>query len=252
MINEGKPLTPKQETESIESSNNSRFLAHFMRHGKPLVSSGEYGTDRMPFHEFASAIDVERSKDIPLSEEGVLEVLESMGSLSDTDLANIKIIFSSSFLRATQTAETIAKHIKSKLGNEPIIHTVDLLKEVELDTDSLTEDAYNQMMSERGIAGILDFYTNKWINGLQHTENIDDSYQRAERFLTYLRRVRKWTAHDQVFVCTHGWIARIIKHIAEGGTVEGFVDETRMLKTAELFSFGEDDLLSLEPTQNAK
>lgn len=239
-----------EATEAEGEQGENKFKVHFMRHGKPVVASENYGTDNMPFTEFEEAIDVKRSMDLPLSEKGVGEILQSMESLDDAELAEIKIIFTSPYLRTQQTAETIAKHIKEKTGNELDIHVVDLLKEVEFDMDALTEEEYNKLLAEKGFMGVLDFYVENWMNGRQQGENIDDTYQRAKRFLTYLRRVRKWTAHDKVFVSTHGWTGRIIKHVAEGGTKEGYIEETRMLKTGELFSFGEDDLLELEPEQN--
>lgn len=49
------------------------------------------------------------------------------------------------------------------------------------------------MIARVGFMGVLDFYVEKWYNGNSKTENADDTYFRAKRFLTYLRRVRKWT-----------------------------------------------------------
>lgn len=243
---------PNQATQSQEEEVGSvKFKVHFMRHGKPIVASENYGTDKMPFIEFEEAIDVKRSMGLPLSEKGVEEILTSMNRLSDIELSEIKIIFSSPYLRTQQTAETIAEQIKKRTGNELDIHIVELLKEVEFDMNALTEEEYNKLLTEKGFMGVLDFYVENWMNGRQKGENIDDTYQRAERFLTYLRRVRKWTSHDKVFVSTHGWTGRIIKHIAEGGDKSGYIEETRMLKTGEHFTFGEDDLIELEPENDA-
>jgi broad specificity phosphatase PhoE len=232
---------PKPPTS--EPQEKAKFSVYFMRHGKPVVASENYGTDAMPFSEFEEAIDVQRSMDLPLSDKGKDEILKSLEG--ETDLAEIKLILASPYLRTKQTAEVVAEYIASKTGNKLEVLVSDLLKEVEFDMDSLTEEEYNQIITSKGFMGVLDYYVENWLTGKQKTENIDDTYQRAHRFLTYLRRVRKWTKHDKVFVATHGWTGRIIKHVAEGGEKGSYVEETRMLKTGEMFKFGEDDLIEL-------
>lgn len=226
------PEAPKKE-----------FRVHFMRHGKPVVASEHYGTDQMPFHEFEEAINVERSMRLPLSEKGRAEIL---ASLQKEDVSHVKLILSSPYLRTQQSAHVVSDYVEAKTGVKPVFHETKLLREVEFDQGAMTEEEYTRLMREKGFLGVLSVYDENWINGRQKTENIDDTYRRAERVVTYLRRVRKWTAHDVVFVSTHGWIGRVIKHIAEGGNKAEYLEKTRMLKTGEIFSFSEDDLIALE------
>lgn len=226
-----------------ETLEKAKFSVYFMRHGTPVVASENYGTDTMPFAEFEEAVDVKRSMNLPLSEKGKEEILKSLED--DSTLADVKLILSSPYLRTKQTAEFVAEYIGNQMGTKPDIVVSDLLKEVELDQGGLTEDEYNVLLASKGIMGVLEHYEENWLKGTQKTENIDDTYKRAHRFLAYMRRVRKWTAHDKVFVATHGWIGRIIKHVAEGGEKGSYAEETRMLKTGEMFKFGEDDLIEL-------
>jgi broad specificity phosphatase PhoE len=219
------------------------FSVYLMRHGKPVVASENYGTDEMPFSEFEEAIDVQRSMELPLSENGKEEIIKSLKG--EVGLDKIKIIIASPYLRTRQTAEIVAEYILSQTGNSVEVLVSDLLKEVEFDLNALTEDEYIKLIKEKGFMGVLDKYVENWLTGKQEKENINDTYKRAHRFLVYLRRVRKWTRHDKVFVSTHGWIGRIIKHLAEGGEKGSYAEETRMLKTGEIFKFGEDDLIEL-------
>ena len=223
-----------------------KFNVFFIRHGKPVVASENYGTDTMPFDEFEQAIDVKRSMDLPLSEKGRQEIQASLTDQNPESLASTKLVISSPYLRTKQTAESVVQHIFEQTGIQLDVHESELLKEVEFDQNALTDEEYTKILSEKGFMGVLDFYVNNWMEGKQKGENIDDTYARAERFITYLRRVRKWTKHDTVFVSTHGWTGRIIKHVAEGGSKEGYMEQTRMLKTGEIFSFNQDDLMKLE------
>lgn len=236
----------ERQSNNEQSPEKKKFKVFFIRHGKPVVASENYGTDHMPFHEFEEAIDVSRSMELPLSEKGTQEILASLQQESAESLGNTKLLVSSPYLRTRQTAQVVADYIFDKTGVRLDVNESELLKEVEFDKDALTEEGYKKILAEKGFMGVLDTYVDNWMQGRQHAENIDDTYARAERFLTYLRRVRKWTSHDTVFVSTHGWIGRIIKHVAEGGDKKGYVDETRMLRTGEVFSFDEDDLIKLE------
>ena len=219
------------------------FRVHFMRHGKPVVASEHYGTDTMPFSEFEEVIDVARSMKLPLSEKGREEILKS---LQTEDVSHIQLILSSPYLRTQQSAQVVSDFVEAKTGVKPRYQETNLLKEVEFDQSALTEKEYLKLLHEKGFKGVLDFYERNWIDGTQTTENINDTYSRAERVVTYLRRIRKLTQHDAVFVSTHGWIGRVIKHIAEGGSKAAFIEQTRMLRTGEIFSFYEDDLIKLE------
>ena len=235
---------------SENSPDKKKFKVFFIRHGKPVVASENYGTDHMPFHEFEEAIDVARSMNLPLSEKGVEEILASLKNETHESLSNTKLIVSSPYLRTKQTAGIVSDYIFEKTGVRLDVNESELLKEVEFDKDALSQEEYEKLLAEKGFMGVLDHYVNNWMDGKQHSENIDDTYARAQRFLTYLRRIRKWTNHDTVFVSTHGWTGRIIKHVAEGGNKEGYIAETRMLKTGEIFSFDEDDLIKLEGLEN--
>ncbi|MFZ2253361.1 MAG: phosphoglycerate mutase family protein [Minisyncoccia bacterium] len=224
---------------------------HFIRHGKPVTSPEinpeTYGTSEMPFADFLEAIDVPKSINLPLSENGKAEIRANTEQMSAEILSHVKILISSPYLRCRQTAEEVSKIIEEKTGNKLEVIESDYLKEVEFDTTLLDEETYKTMIANPkiGFAGILDFYVEKWYNGNSKTENVDDTYFRAKRFLTYLRRVRKWTKNDSVFISTHGWIGRIVKHVAEGGAKEDY-HSTNMLKTGEVFSFSEDELLEID------
>lgn len=227
-------------------SEKKKFKVFFMRHGKPVVASENYGTNHMPFNEFEEAIDVARSMNLPLSEKGAEEILASLHGETHESLSNTKLIVSSPYLRTKQTAGIVSDYIFEQTGVRLDVNESELLKEVEFDKHALTKEEYGKILAEKGFMGVLDQYANNWMEGNQSSENIDGTYARAQRFITYLRRIRKWTCHDTVFVSTHGWTGRIIKHVAEGGNKEGYIEETRMLKTGEIFSFDEDDFIKLE------
>jgi broad specificity phosphatase PhoE len=243
------PPTPDNQTSTQENVPEIIKSVHFIRHGKPMTSPeinpDTYGTNTMPFSDFLEAIDVPKSINLPLSENGKKEIRGSVEQMPVEALSNVKIVISSPYLRCKQTAEEVTKIIEEKTGNKLDIIESEYLKEVEFDTTLLDQEAYQEMIGKVGFMGVLDFYVEKWYAGNSKTENADDTYYRAKRFLTYLRRVRKWTKNDSVFVSTHGWIGRIVKHVAEGGSKEDY-NSTRMLKTGEVFSFSEDELLEID------
>ncbi len=238
-------LNVTQENFPAESIKN----VHFVRHGKPVTSPGvdpeTYGTNRMPFDDFLNAIDVPKSLNLPLSENGKVEVRGSVEKLSTEVLEKVKLIISSPYLRCVETAQEVLNVIEEKTGNHLEIIQSEYLKEVEFDTTLLSSEEYKILIEKVGFMGVLDFYVEQWYEGKSKTENAEDTYFRAKRFLTYLRRLRKWTKNDSVFISTHGWIGRIVKHIAEGGIKEDY-HSTQMLKTGEVFSFSDDELLEVK------
>ena len=237
-----KSLEKVSHTESVIKG------VHFIRHGKPVTSEGvnpdTYGTNVMPFDDFLNAIDIPKSINLPLSENGKKEIMSSIDNMSADSLSKVKIIISSPYLRCLETAKEVNRAVEEKTGNKLEIIQSDYLKEVEFDTTLLSKEEYEVMIAKVGFMGVLDHYTQKWYEGESKTENVEDTYFRAKRFLTYLRRVRKWTKNDSVFISTHGWIGRIVKHVAEGGDRETY-SQTRMLKTGEVFSFSEDELIEI-------
>lgn len=234
---EAKRVTHGESIE--EQAPQANVNIFYMRHGKP---EGKYAHADMPYEEFLRAATYDESLKLGLSEEGRIRVREELEK-SGVESHNIKLILASPYLRTLQTAELVQEYLRDKTGKEILIKKTELLAEVRVDPNTLSKDEYEKILAEEGFWRVMDEFSKRWMHDANAFETVGETYQRAEKLLKYLRRVRKWTEYDKVFMVSHGWFGRVIKHVANGGRREDFERDTRLISEAEMYALQhrEDD-----------
>ena len=235
-----------------------------MRHGQPCSIGGgsTYGTDQMPYDEFVDAIDINKTTKLPLSEKGRQDVRKSLENKTNQDLSHVKLVMCSPYIRTEQTAEEVVKYIKERLGVgvDLEIKKLDLLKEVEFSKDSIDQIRYESIMAKAqdedpvekakgGVAGLMNYIDDIWMNR-NNPEGMNETYYRAQRIITYLRRMGKWTNYDSVLICTHGIFGRVIEHVISGGSVPIDMNTAiPQIKLAEIRDLNADMIMELNGLQ---
>lgn len=143
--------------------------------------------------------DIDPSIDPEVTEQLIRQQIES-GEFKPEDY---DAMVTSPALRARQTAESLTK----VTGREVPIHTTPYLREIRFSMDDVTPELYEQAS---GFAEVRRRYIESFFSGKKIDEGPVDAYHRAERFLTYLRRVKNWTAINPLFI-SHGAFSRMLR-----------------------------------------
>jgi len=221
----------------------------YMRHGKP---EGKYAHQDMPYEELLRAISYEESVKLRLSESGRERVRDTLEESGIED-HGIKLILASPYLRTIETAEIIQGYLKEKTGEDLPVRVTKLLEEVEMDPNTLSKEEYEKIVKEHGFWQAMNEFTKRWMHDENAVETAEETYKRAVKLLKYLRRIRKWTKHDRIFMVSHGWFGRVIKHVAQGGIPEDFEKDTKLLSEAEMYAMQhreDDQFIELEFKNN--
>ncbi|MBI4088949.1 histidine phosphatase family protein [Candidatus Kaiserbacteria bacterium] len=237
-----KELAKGEVDETIPRAEVNIF---YMRHGKP---EGKYAHGDMPYEEFRRAVMYDESINLKLSEEGKERVRNELRE-SGIEKHNIQLILASPYLRTQETAELVQEYLREKTGQDIPLKITDLLSEVRVDPDTLSKEEYESMLNEKGFWPVMEEFAKRWMQDENATaETAKETYARAALLLKYLRRVRRWTQYQKVFMVSHGWFGRVIKHVAQGGTPKGFEKETKLLAEAEMYALqhkGENQFIEL-------
>jgi len=235
--------TTEEETPSADVN------IFYMRHGKP---EGRYAHQDMPYEELLRAISYEESVKLKLSESGRRRVRAALEESKIED-HGVKLILASPYLRTVETAGIVREYLKEKNGVDISMRVTKLLEEVEMDPGTLSKEEYEKIIKEKGFWQAMDEFTKRWMCDENAIETAGETYKRATKLLKYLRRLRKWTKHDKIFMVSHGWFGRVIKHVAQGGIPENFERDTKLLSEAEIYAMQhrlDDQFIELEFKNN--
>lgn len=172
-----------------------------VRHGSiaNLSSRIEKG-EKPPYEDFKGLI--EGIIDPPIDEEETREIIQN--KIKEGKIGkDINIIICSPTLRATQTA----KLIKEIVGLDIPVHSHEYLREINLPMEDITPEFYEQA---KDIYEIRKKILDSFLSGKKIDEDIVGAYHRAQRFLIYLRRIRRFTGKKPLFI-THGIFARFLE-----------------------------------------
>jgi len=174
--------------------------APFLRHGdiaelSKLIENGE----KPPYDEFVKFVQGEI--DPPVEEEATRVLIRN--KLKDQqESRKFDLIICSPALRAQQTSELI----KQELDLNCEIHHSEYLREIKMPMDDITPEFYN---NAKDVHEVRAKFIESFLGGKKVDEDIVDTFKRASNFLTYFRRVRKWTTHQPLMV-THGMFSRFV------------------------------------------
>lgn len=171
------------------------------RHGEienlsKIIEKGE----KPPYEDFIKFM--EGKIDPPIDREATEKLIrEKIKEGKKRD--NFDIIIYSPVLRAKQTAELI----KEILELEIPIHPSKYLREINIPMDDITPEFYEQA---KDIYEVRKKFLDHFLSGKKIDEDIVDVYKRAERFLTYFRRIKIFTNKRPLFI-THGLFPRFLE-----------------------------------------
>lgn len=112
------------------------------------------------------------------------------------------VIISSPAKRAQATAGTV----NTVLQTDKPIRISEYLREVKLPMDTISQEFYE---SAKNISEVRQKALEAFLAGDKLDEDALSTYRRAERFLIYLRRIRKQTMKKPLFI-THGIFLRFL------------------------------------------
>lgn len=237
-----------QSSIATESAPMKKLTAvRIMRHGRPVSHGGgeTYGTDQMPYQEFVNALDVTKTKGLPLDSNSRVDIEKSLENMGLNELKDIKIIFCSSYRRARDTAEVVQQKIKETTGNNIEVRESNYFDEVEFPIDTISEERYVEIMARGGVQGLMAEIDKVWMNR-SNEHGMNETYFRAKRALTLLRRTGKMTSHDSVLICTHGIIGRVLCHLVSGEANPNNLNEKILpIKIAEMRTFTYDEIVRI-------
>lgn len=170
-----------------------------------MIEKGE----KPPYEEFIKFMKGEI--DPPIDAETTKSLINQRTEEGRLSKKGFDIIICSPALRARQTSELIKKTI----ANPVPVHVSKYLREVNIPMDDITPEFY---MQAKDIHEVRQKFMDSFLAGEKIDEDVIEVYRRAERFLTYFRRIRKWTGKTPLFI-SHGIFPRFlnlaIKHQGE-------------------------------------
>jgi broad specificity phosphatase PhoE len=180
----------------------SEISADVLRHGSiegfsRLIEAGH----KPDFDEYARLLRGEI--DPPVDPEGTRDLLEQKIASGEITPSDVNVIIHSPARRATETAELL----RNMLHPSAVLRPNRDLLEVNLSMEHISREEYEQAVDVRDI---IKRVIDDFLHGTTVDETPAQTYRRAERFLTYLRRVRTLTKANPMFV-THGTFARILE-----------------------------------------
>lgn len=165
------------------------------RHGKvegfsELIEAGK----KPPYDEYIKFMRGEI--DPPIDREATEELIQKKIETGELKKEDFDILICSPALRAKQTSELV----KELLITEAPVHPSKYLREVITPMDDITPEFYEKA---KDINEVRAKFFESLFNGKKVDEDIVDVYKRAERFLTYFHRIKKFTGKRPLFI-THG------------------------------------------------
>ncbi len=181
------------EREKLESP--------IIRHG-PVEGISKYieEGEKPPYDLYVKFM--EGKIDPPVDFEKTVRLIEEKIRSGKVNPESFDIIISSPFLRAVQTAELI----KKLSGSRAKIITSEFLREPKISMSDITRDFYE---NAENIKQIISKFIESFLDGKKNDEDVVEIYRGAERFLKYLKEVKKRTSKNPIFI-THGIKARFI------------------------------------------
>ena len=181
--------------------------------------------EKPPYADFVKF--VEGQFDPPVDEEATRNLIKAKFKNRQEGQASFDSIICSPALRAQQTAGLI----RDELHLDSDIHPTQYLDEVKISMAQVTSEFYEKA---KDIHEVRAKFMESFLNGEKVDEDIVDVFKRAREFLTYFRRVRKWTSHQPLLV-THSIFCRFID-LATRHEGEELTDEQIRALVQEEFS----------------
>ena len=180
--------------ESLESS--------LLRHGKiegfsEFIEAGK----KPPYDEYVKFMRGEI--DPPVDRGATKELIEEKIRTGKLKKEDFDIIICSPALRARQTSELVKENLETDVS----IHPSEYLREMNIPMEDVTPEFYEQA---KDIYEVRNKFFESLLAGKKVDEDIIDAYKRAERFLTYFRRVKKFTGKKPLFIA-HGIFQRFLE-----------------------------------------
>lgn len=178
----------------------------FLRHGKLDLPYPSH--DQMPYQLIVDIAN--RTIDPPLDLIDATERLESLkGSLG---LQNIKQIFTSSFQRARDSGELMAKKIELLSGTQPAVQTLELLDEMRMNLLPIYPHDLDKPID---LKDLMRHIFEESLHG-SHVESVAEMADRARRLFEYLKN-----ENGTILCVTHDNFMRVIElYIRSQGTLE--------------------------------
>ena len=156
------------------------------RHGKierlsNLIEAGK----KPPYDEYIKFMSGEI--DPPIDEEETEKLIPRKLEAGELKKEDFDIIICSPALRAMQTSESV----KKLLETDASIYPSKYLKGINVPTEDITPEFYEQAQD---INAVRKKFFESMLSGKKVDEDIIDIFKRANRFLTYFRRIKKFTA----------------------------------------------------------
>ncbi|MFA4936891.1 MAG: histidine phosphatase family protein [Patescibacteria group bacterium] len=197
----------KSSRENLESL--------FLRHGDVLDISTYIEKGEKPPYELLVKF-MRGETDPPIDKESSTKLIQEKISSGEIKKGDFDIIICSSALRGRQTAELVRGLVDADIE----VHPSDYLKEVKFPMDDITPEYYEQA---KDMSEVRNKFIDSFLNGNIIDEGPVDVYKRANNFLTYLRRINKYTNRQPLFI-SHGFFARTLD-LAISYQDEKFTDE---------------------------
>jgi len=140
--------------------------------------------------------------DPPVDEERTSKIIEDKIAKGELKKEDIDIIIHTPALRGQQTAELL----KKLLGLDISTHASEYLQEVHMPMDEITPEFYE---AAKDIKEVMGKFQDSFLGGKKVDEDVVDVYKRALTFLTYFRRIRKYTDKKPLFI-SHGIFSRFL------------------------------------------
>ncbi len=172
------------------------------RHGKiEKISKSIEAGKKPPYEEYIKFMQGEIDPSIDREETG--ELIQKKIEAGELKKENFDIIICSPALRARQTSGLV----KELLGTDAPVHPSEYLREVKISMEDITPEFYEQA---KDVHEVRKKFFESLLAGKKVDEDIVDVYKRAERFLTYLQRIKKFTNKKPLFI-GHGIFPRFLE-----------------------------------------
>ncbi len=184
-----------------ETFQRESLQASILRHGDVEGISTFVEQGKKPPYELYVKF-MQGEVDPPIDEERTSKIIEDKIAKGEFKKENIDIIIHTPFLRGQQTAELL----KKLLNLDVTTHASEYLREVKMPMDEVTPEFYE---AAKDIKEVTNKFMDSFLSGKKVDEDVVDAYKRALTFLTYFRRIRKYTDKEPLFI-SHGIFSRFL------------------------------------------